>query len=929
MAIYYLIHNLGLYIKKAKKKNMKQLLWQFWEYSGLGAFGKKNNDDVTRDFTRGYWLALVVTGLLFWLSYEIWVIALDKQAYFVQQVNLIGTQNALTQDIAKKIMFIEISKGKKAIEEESLELVKVLKDFEILHQRMIENDEFLKNQGFKNKKLDSLLKENQYAYTPIIEATKAFLALKKEFISKKSEQLPPHFFNKIAINIQKVLFKEHAHTEILSNMSALYEQEANDYLQQNKFYQKIVLFIVFLVLALEAFFMFPPIVQKLKKFLNLSVQNQQETEQKNKEISIAYQKLQITEEAARQQSEALRRKNQDLEKAQWEITKANQEIMENNRKLEESYDYINNLKELEASRFFDTAQNYFSQVMRWKNHQTIYTWSAHLLEELVSSFQALQATLYAFDEDKKVLVLVGSYGVSDDVYYQYEEINLGENLIGQVGKNMKSIYLKSLNGQAHNYAQSTGTEEIILPNCLLVFPITYNDTLAGVLEMTSLQPFEEKYIELIRKMSETIGANLKALQDQKNINQLFADSQMAEKKLKRSLQKLQENEERFRKLSELTQEGLLFVQEGKIKDCNTVMVNILGYEEAKEILQKNYIDFIAPKYRFEWQQNNFLKNNEIKETVAIRKNGDTFPIEIQARNTQYKNESINIISIRDITEKKRTEKQLEEANRIASLVEEVEKKNKSITSSIEYAHRIQNAILPNENAIAKGYSDNFVLYIPKDIVSGDFYWYAEKNNFSIMGAVDCTGHGVPGAFMSIIGSSTLNKIVMEQGITNPSEILERLDIEVKNTLKQHEENSQTRDGMDIALCVLDITSGKLMYAGAHRPLYVIPKNQDLQEYKGDSFPIGGNFLFKKSKIFTTHEVQLQKGDTIYIFSDGYPDQFSEKKNQKYMARRLKEKLIEIQPFDLKTQKELLKEEFFEWKGNHKQMDDIMLMGMRY
>jgi PAS domain S-box-containing protein len=924
-----------------------KFLNKFLEYSGLNAFGRTNDDDATRDFTRGYWLALVATGLLFWLSYEIWIVALDKQAYFVQQVNLIGSQNAITQDIAKKIMFIELSKGKKAIEEEILELEQTLKDFEIQHQRMVETEIFLKNQGFENKILDSLFKENQFAYNPIIDATKSFLTLKKEFLDKKDNSnnessLPPHFFNKIAINIQKVLFKEHTHTEILRSMSILYEKEANDYLLGNKFYQKIVLFIVVLVLAFQAFIMFPPIVQKLKKFIALSIQNQQETEQKNKEISLAYSKLQTTEEESRKQSEILQQKNIDLERVQFEITQANKEISKKHKELEESYDYINNLKELEASRFFDTAQNRFAQTMRWKTEQTIYTWSENLLSELVPSFEALQATLYAYEEDKKVLILVGAYGVNEEVYFQYDNITLGENLVGQVAKNLKIVYLKDLNGQAHSYAQSTGTEEAILPNSLLVFPITYNDVLAGVLELTSLKPLDERFIELLKKMSETIGANLKALQDQKNINQLFADSQMAEKKLKRSLIKLQENEERFRKLSELTQEGLLFVQDGIIKDCNSIMINMFGYADTKDFLQLSYIELIDPKYRIELEKNNFFEDNKTQETIAIRRNNETFPIEIQARQVQYQNENINIISIRDITEKKRTEKQLEEANRIASLVSELEAKNKSITSSIEYAHRIQSAILPEKSNFNIGYAESFVLYLPKDIVSGDFYWYAQKNNFVIIGAIDCTGHGVPGALMSVIGYSNLNKIVMEQGITDPATILERLDIEVKNTLRQQEGNSQSRDGMDLALCSLDMNTGKLYFAGAHRPLYFVPKiqensnqdinqdsNQSIIEYKGTALPIGGNFMYKNSLSYITHEIQLQKGDTCYIFSDGYPDQFGEEKGQKYMTRRIKNKLIEIQPYDLETQKNILQEEFLAWKGKHKQMDDVLFIGMRY
>jgi serine phosphatase RsbU (regulator of sigma subunit) len=319
----------------------------------------------------------------------------------------------------------------------------------------------------------------------------------------------------------------------------------------------------------------------------------------------------------------------------------------------------------------------------------------------------------------------------------------------------------------------------------------------------------------------------------------------------------------------------------------------------------------------------------LQATIAQRKNHDTFPIEIQSREVKYGQEVVTVISIRDITIRKRTEKELEEANKIARLAAELEKKNKDVMSSIEYARRIQQAILPSEGAIGKGFVENFVLYLPRDIVSGDFYWFAEKNEHSLIAAVDCTGHGVPGAFMSIIGHSNLNKIVVEQGYTEPDAILRKLDREITNALKQQEGDSESRDGMDVALCSLNIFEGILSFAGAQRAMYVI-RQGEIIEFKGDSFSMGGNFKSKKKqKEFTKHEIALEKDDTIYIFSDGYPDQFGGLDNRKFTSKQFKELLVRIQTYSLEEQKNILKREFDIWKGAYKQMDDVMVIGLKF
>jgi serine phosphatase RsbU (regulator of sigma subunit) len=182
--------------------------------------------------------------------------------------------------------------------------------------------------------------------------------------------------------------------------------------------------------------------------------------------------------------------------------------------------------------------------------------------------------------------------------------------------------------------------------------------------------------------------------------------------------------------------------------------------------------------------------------------------------------------------------------------------------------------------------------------------------------------------MSIIGYSNLNQIVIEQGITQPDTILNKLDKQVSEVLKQKEENSQSRDGMDVALCSLNVYEKTLSYAGAYRPLILI-RDGELMEFKGNSFPIGGNFKYKKEKVFTQHEIKLQEGDTLYIYSDGYPDQFGGPENRKFTTKRFKKLLLEMQAQDLNQQKSALNQTFIEWKEDYRQMDDILIIGLRF
>lgn len=251
-------------------------------------------------------------------------------------------------------------------------------------------------------------------------------------------------------------------------------------------------------------------------------------------------------------------------------------------------------------------------------------------------------------------------------------------------------------------------------------------------------------------------------------------------------------------------------------------------------------------------------------------------------------------------------------------------KNKDITDSISYASKIQHAILPSNALIKQHLPNSFVLYMTKDIVSGDFYWFTHFDGFSIIASVDCTGHGVPGAFMSLIGYNQLNRIVNELKITNPKDILVELNAGVIGVL--HKNETESKDGMDIAICKINHKQNTLEYAGAMRPLWMV-NNGELTEVRADKIPIGTKQKDRSEKIeYTTHTIELGKGNTFYIFTDGYADQFGGPKEKKFSTSKFKELLIANSKLSFEEQLAKVKQEHINWKGVYEQIDDILVIG---
>ncbi|MCB9223687.1 MAG: SpoIIE family protein phosphatase [Crocinitomicaceae bacterium] len=268
--------------------------------------------------------------------------------------------------------------------------------------------------------------------------------------------------------------------------------------------------------------------------------------------------------------------------------------------------------------------------------------------------------------------------------------------------------------------------------------------------------------------------------------------------------------------------------------------------------------------------------------------------------------------------KQRANRELQQAHDI------IREKNDDITSSIEYASKIQEALLPTKENVGL-FKDSFFILMPKDIVSGDFLWYSQLGDKVVFAAADCTGHGVPGAFMSMIGNSFLHQIIVEKKMFQPSMILDQLREMIIVALNQQKGENARKDGMDIAICVLDKKTGELEYAGANNPLYYVTGGE-IFEIKADKQPVG--YMPERNEPFTNHRIKLMEGDALYIFSDGFADQFGGPKGKKFKYKQMRDLLHNNFDKPMMFQKELMLKVFQEWKGDLEQIDDVCMIGVR-
>jgi len=397
----------------------------------------------------------------------------------------------------------------------------------------------------------------------------------------------------------------------------------------------------------------------------------------------------------------------------------------------------------------------------------------------------------------------------------------------------------------------------------------------------------------------------------------------------RTERKRAEKEERLRsKMQSLSENSLDIILrlsvDGEFFYANPVLEDYLGIS-PKEVVKKTVNDVDIQDNLKEYftetialiNDNPIKINKEIEISMQVAEKVMVRIMNFVAIPEMNEDELETILFVgHDITEAKRIELEIQE-------------KNKKIEDSIDYAQRIQQSIIPNTNIIKQQLPNSFIYYLPRDIVSGDFPWYADRNNNLFIAAVDCTGHGVPGALLSFIGYFILNNIVDHRKAYSAGEILDMLHHGVRVTLKQDMEGAQARDGMDLALVKINVLKNEVEFSGAHRPLYLL-RNGEIIEYKGDRKAIGGIPIGKKpEQPFTTHIIKPEKGDKIFFFSDGLPDQLGGPERKKYSPKRIRDMIVEHKHFTMDEYARFFEDDFLQWKTGLKQVDDVLLIGIEF
>lgn len=731
--------------------------------------------------------------------------------------------------------------------------------------------------------------------------------------------------------------------------------------------------------------------------------------------------------------------------------------------------YENNKKE-SVRNWMMEGKDKISNILRIHNDLNVLSYE--VLVTLIKYINVIQGVFYVYNDEINRLRILASYAYNRKKYLN-SEIKLGEGLVGQASIEHDIIHRTEI---PDNYISVTsGILGDKKPSSLLIVPLITEERLQGALEFASFKPFDEVEIEFIKEIGEIIARAIYNLKINEKTEQLLHESQEMTKELKVNEEKLRQNAEEMKatqeelektnialqkKVEEVNQSQkrlysllenaseliLIYDEYKKLKYVSPSVVRILGYNE-EELMHGKFFDRI----NFRGQQiidklfEDLIATPNIQQTAEysyLHKDGNKIFLESTGRNLIH-DSAINglIINTRDITERKRAEKEQRMRGQMQSLSENspdiivrldphgqifyhnpmietytaikydlfvkknitevglaqeitemftsltkeivrkkekiqkevpfpsvdgnrtmnvnvipefneekrletilfvlhditerkqielmIQDRNRKITESINYAHRIQECILPNTKIIQKIFKQSFIFYKPKDIVSGDFPWFYVKGEDVYIAVIDCTGHGVPGAMLSIVGYFLMNQILSHSTVYNPGEILDQLHAGVRSTLRQDQEGANARDGMDVALCKINLNKMELEYSGAHRPLYHI-HNGELNEFKGTKSAIGG--IPKEGaeeQKFKNYVINIEKNDTIVFFSDGLPDQFGGPEGRKYGPSRIKNLVLNNIELPMNQLYKLFREDYDAWLGDTRQIDDVLLIGIKF
>lgn len=533
--------------------------------------------------------------------------------------------------------------------------------------------------------------------------------------------------------------------------------------------------------------------------------------------------------------------------------------------------YINSGNILNKQTFYDKAIEYYNSGLK-------------LFEE-AGNKKGIAGSNQSIAE---INVTMGDYDKANEFYLN--ALRLYEELGDRMGIANIELGIANLNISRIDSLPASGVQKL-----------RYLDQVVAYGTMSIENAREMKLLPIMKEAAKTLMKAYTKLGDYKKAMEFAGifiaaqDSMFMEEKT-RAIQEMNARYETEKKQQQIElQESQLIARDATIKQQKTFRNALIGGLAAVTLI----IVVIANAYRQKRKDNKKI----IEQNEKILKTNE------------------ELKQLNEITNRQNQE--LKELNEITNQQKE------EIISSIQYAKKIQSAVLPPETYITELLNENFIFYKPKEIVSGDFYWVRQVKHYVIMVAADCTGHGVPAAFMSMLGISYLNEIVQRREITQANQVLNELRKEIKHSLRQTGKREESRDGIDIALCIIDTKTNRMQYSGAYSPLYVISNNNGesvLKEFKADQMPVGVHFSIDKS--FTNHEIQLEIGDTLYMSTDGFIDQIGGPDHVRFGRKNFKKFITDIHDRPMYEQKEILDQTLKKWMGEHPQRDDILVIGAR-
>lgn len=572
-----------------------------------------------------------------------------------------------------------------------------------------------------------------------------------------------------------------------------------------------------------------------------------------------------------------------------------------------------------------------------------YVMQAHQIDSLRGNRYGLAVSLNSlgaiFNKERRYQEAITHYAQAQTIFeslHETKQIALVNSNLGEVYTSLKD-YKKALNLFINSYEvirkeNDVESEISTLRRISNVHYLQENFKAALRYELEAKQLAESEsykaFLAPIYSQLSHIYENLDNYSEALNYAWLYAHIQDQVQKENQDLA-LAERESRHT-LAQKERELELLTKEKSLRDAQHARDELFINSAVAVVAMVLLLAFVLYRRNREKQRANALLYKQKKEVEGKRQ-------ELELLNQAMLRQKEEITTQRDSlkAQHKQLSVQHEEIatqkNELAGLVEALNRtnvvlasKNQQVTSSINYAKRIQDAMLPSERDIQNVLPDSFVFFKPRDIVSGDFYWFTVIEEFIFLAAADCTGHGVPGAFMSMMGEAYLSQIVTELRVSSPALILERLNRSIQKSLRQGE--TQNRDGMDVALTVIDQSKNILRFAGAHNPLVYV-QNGELHYIRGDRKSIGGRIM--RTEKFKEHQMEIRKSLTFFLYSDGFQDQFGGEKGEKYYSRRFREFLFAGSELAFNAQKQRLDEEFTTWRGTqHRQLDDVLVIGAK-